>query len=96
MSDTEYLNEFYKFVSTDSILVVTKNGELIRLYCPFEVVAKVNFEVIAAGGIVWVEKVQITPELKDVYIIDSKAYLTIYFQIIDDSMLSVHPDLLRR
>lgn len=83
MNDTEYLNEFYKHISTDSILVVTKSGELIRLYCPFEVAAKVNFEEIAAGEIVWVEKVQITLENKDVFIIESRAYLAIHFQIID-------------
>ena len=46
MSDIEYLNEFYKHISTDSILVVTAAGDLIRLYCPFEVKAKVSFPEI--------------------------------------------------
>jgi hypothetical protein len=86
MNDIEYLNEFYKFVSTDSILVVTKTGELIRLYCPFEVTAKVNFEEIAAGEIVRVEKVQVTPENRDIFIIKSKAYFVNNFKIIPDGL----------
>ena len=49
MSDIEYLNEFYKHISTDSILVVTDAGDLIRLYCPFEVKAKVSFPELNKG-----------------------------------------------
>lgn len=81
MKDTEYLNEFYKHISTNSILVVTKEGKLIRLYCPFKVKAKISFPKIESGSIVWVEMVQVTPDLKDVYMIDGHAYYSIYFTI---------------
>lgn len=91
MSDIEYLNEFYKHISTDSILVVTATGDLIRLYCPFEVKASVAFPEIEQGTIVKVERVQVTKERNDVYIIDGKGYLAIYFQIFINPYLSVHP-----
>lgn len=82
MKDTEFLNEFYKHISTNRILVVTREGKLIRLYCPFKVMAKVSFPQIEAGTISWVEKVQVTDELQDVYIINGQGYLTVYFEII--------------
>jgi hypothetical protein len=89
MNPIEYLNEFYRHVSTNSILVVTAKGELIRLFCPFKVKSKVSFPDLPEGAVVWVERVQITPELKDVYIISGKAYFTIYFQLATDE--TVHP-----
>ena len=81
MNPTEYLNEFYKHISTDSILVVTSNGELIRLYCPFKVKSLVAFPDIQAGSIQEVIRVQITDEMKDVFIIGEKAYFSIFFNI---------------
>lgn len=87
-----YLNEFYKHVSTDSILVVTSNGELMRLYCPFKVKSLVAFPDILAGSIQEVIRVQINQELKDVFIIGEKAYFATFFQILMDT--SVHPSSL--
>lgn len=85
MKDTEFLNEFYKHISTNSILVVTREGKLIRLYCPFKVKAKVSFPQIEAGKISWVEKVLVSEELKDVYIINGQGYLMVYFDVVGDA-----------
>lgn len=90
MSDIEYLNEFYKHISTDSILVVTAAGDLIRLYCPFEVKAKVSFPEIEQGTIVRVKRVQVSRELKDVFIINNKAYLTVFFRFL---LITVCPSI---
>jgi len=84
MNNTEYLNEFYKHISTDSILVVTSQGSIIRLYCPFQVKAKVSFPQIEEGSLVWVSRVQVSIQFKDVYIIGEQAYLAVYFQLITD------------
>lgn len=84
--DPAYLNEFYRFVSTDSILVVTSHGNIIRLYCPFPVKAKVAFPQFQEGSLVWVIRVQITEDLKDVYIIGDHAYFAFYFQVIIETL----------
>ncbi len=84
MNKNEYLNNFYKHVSTDSILVVTSKGELIRLYCPFTVKSLVSFPGIPEGSICQVIRVQITPELKDVYNVNGKFYLSMFFEIFKD------------
>ena len=85
MRNPEYLNEFYRHVATDSILVVTPEGQLIRLYCPFQVRAKVAFPQIDEGSLVWVLRVIVSPDLKDVYIIGDHAYLAVYFQLITET-----------
>lgn len=84
MNEIEYLNEFYRHVGNDSILVVTCKGEIVRLYCPFRVASKVNFAQIAAGEIVWVQEVRITSDKQDVFIIDGSAYFVWYFVILTD------------
>ena len=86
--DTAYLNEFYKFISTNSILMVNSDGRLIRLYCPFPVRAKVAFPQIQEGSLVWVVRVQVTEDLKDVFVIGDHAYLAFYFQIIIEALKS--------
>lgn len=92
MNPTEYLNEFYKHISTDSILVVSSKGELIRLYCPFKVKSLVAFPDIPAGSFQEVIRVQITDKMKDVFIIGDRAYFAVFFQILMDN--SVHPSSL--
>ena len=92
MDKTEYLNEFYKHINTDSILVVNSDGNLIRLYCPFKVKAMVSFPQIPEGSIQEVIRVQITDELKDVFIIGEKAYFALFFQIFPEQI--IHPSSL--
>lgn len=88
MNNSEYLNEFLKYVSTDSILVVTAKGELIRLYCPFKVKALVAFPELPLGGTAQVTKIQLTPDAKDVFIIEGKAYYATFFQLVKQGIVN--------
>lgn len=79
----EYILELFKIVSTTSILVVDRNGNLRRLHCPFKVVAIVELPPqITVGASYMVDAVKMTLELKEVYIIEGKGYLICYFKII--------------
>lgn len=49
---------------------------------PFKVKSKVNFPIIKADEMAWVQKVQTTAESKDVFIIGDNAYFVEYFQIL--------------
>ena len=82
MNKFENHYEYVEYVSPYSILVVTGDGELIEVNCPFKVKAKATFPEIEADTITWVQMVQSTKERKDVFIIGENAYLIGYFQII--------------
>jgi len=68
--------------STNSILYIDSEGNLKRLYCPFQVMAIATIPPIMQGDLVWIEAVKITPDGKDVYIINGKGYYVIYFRLI--------------
>jgi len=85
MNDHEkYIQELFKYVSTDSILYVHKLGRLRQLYCPFKVIIMRLIPHHSIGDKVSVEAVQITLELKETYIIKGKAYYVYNFRIIPD------------
>lgn len=82
MTNREYILELFKIVSTTSILVVDREGNLKRLHCPFRVVAIVELPPdIALGAFYMVEAVKMTLELKEVYIIEGNGYFIWYFKI---------------
>ena len=77
----EYLNELSKYVDSKSILVITKSGDLSRIYCPFPVILILEIDDLNVGEIYYVESVKVTPMLVDVYVISGKAYQVWYFKI---------------
>ncbi|WP_319231151.1 hypothetical protein [Draconibacterium orientale] len=77
-----YILELFKIVSTDSILVVTSERKVIRLYCPLKVICKVDVPPLVESGEYVVEAVKMTLNLEDVFIIDGKAYFIWYFTIV--------------
>lgn len=82
-SNRKYILELYKVVSMASILVVDREGNLKRLYCPFKVVAIVEVPLqIVVGAFYMVDAIKMTLELKEVYIIEGKGYFIWYFKII--------------
>ena len=81
MDKEKYLKELLKWVSSDSLLVIDKSGNLRRIYCPFKVICLVNFPVIAKGDKVSVDAVKLTVEIREVYIIRGIAYHIAYFMI---------------
>jgi hypothetical protein len=85
MSKDEYLKELLKWVSSDSLLVIDKQGHLRRIYCPFKAVCLVTFPDIKQGEKVPVDAIKLTVEVKEVFIIKGTAYYIIYFKIILES-----------
>ena len=81
MDKEKYLKELLKWISSDSLLVMDKSGNLRRLYCPFKVICLVNFPVISRGEKVSVDAIKLTVEVREVYIIKGTAYYIAYFWI---------------
>jgi hypothetical protein len=81
MDKEKYLQELLNWVSSDSLLVIDKSGNLRRLYCPFKVISLVNFPDITTGQKVAVDAVKLTVEIREVYIIRGVAYHIAYFTI---------------
>jgi hypothetical protein len=42
---------FYKYINEQSILVITKEGEIKRLYCPFSAINKDDRMIVQVEGI---------------------------------------------
>jgi len=81
MDKEKYLKELLRWISSDSLLVIDKSGNLSRIYCPFKVICFVNFPVITRGEKVSVDAIKLTMEVKEVYIIRGTAYYIAYFMI---------------
>ena len=81
MDKEKYLQELLKWVSSDSLFVIDKSGNLRRIYCPFKVICLVNFPDIIKGEKVSVDAIKLTIEVKEVYIIKGTAYYIAYFWI---------------
>lgn len=81
MHDTE-LSEIEKYCSPKSVLVVNKNGELVRLACPFKVIVLLGVEVLQPNSEEWVTEVKISRQLILAYVIKQKAYHYFHFSII--------------
>ncbi len=79
MKDEDIHYKYYEYVSPYNVLVVSNDGEIIDLLCPFQVKSKVNFPTIKANDKVWVQKVQTTAGSKDVFIIEDNAYHVKHF-----------------
>ena len=72
----KYIEELFKYVDTESILVIKDWNTLERLRCPFIVKARRDVGLCKAGNYYWVEAIKIEMRtLHDVYIIGGKAYL---------------------
>lgn len=82
MNELENQYEYVELISPYNILVVTYDGELVEIECPFKVKARATFPEIKVDSFNWVQKVQVTEDRRDVFIIGGNAYLIKYFQII--------------
>jgi hypothetical protein len=78
----EYISELMKHCDPYSILVVGTQGQLIRLFCPFNVVVVLPVGYLVKGDVYYVDAVKVTLELRDVYIIQGKAYYIVHFKVI--------------
>ena len=78
----EYLYELSKFVNSKSILVITRSGDLSRIYCPFPVILIVEVDDLTEGDIYYVEAVKVTPMLVDVYFILGLPYYSWHLKLL--------------
>jgi hypothetical protein len=78
----EYISELMKYCDPYSLLVIGIEGQLIRLYCPFSVIVVYSVGYLEKGDVYLVDAVKVTLELKDVFIIEGKAYYIIHFKVI--------------
>lgn len=82
MDNTRYIEEISKYCDPLSMLVIGEKGQLIRIYCPFTVIVIQPVGNLEPRDIVNVQAIKVTLELRDVYIIDSRAYYIFYFRIL--------------
>jgi len=82
MDNHQYIKELFKVVSIDSILVINREGQLKRIYCPFPIEVIIPVGKYKLGMVIFAEAVKMTPDLKDVFIIEGKAYYPFYFKIL--------------
>ena len=86
MTDNEkrkYIEEVFKYCKTDSILVMSKSGQLQRLQCPFEVIVIQDVGELFKGLICLVSAVKIDLSLIYVYVIKNKAYYFFNFRVLE-------------
>ena len=76
------LAEILKYSRSDRLYVVNEKGKLALVKCPFRVVALKSVQHIIAGKVYSVNRVMITPRVRTVYVINEKAFLYYYFEII--------------
>ena len=85
MSDEDkkkYIEEIFRYCKVDSILVISKTGQIQRLDCPFEVVVITGVGELYKGLICLVNAVKMDLRLIDVYIIRNKAYYFFNFRVL--------------
>ena len=77
-----YIKELFKYVKTDSVLIINAVGHLERLWCPFKVLVIVDVHPLQKGQEKAVVAVKIAENLVDVYVIEDKAFYHYNFIII--------------
>jgi hypothetical protein len=82
MTDDEYIKDIFKYCKTDSVLIISAEGHLERLWCPFKVLVIVDVHPLKKGQEKAVIAVKIADNLVDVYIIEKKAFYHYNFKII--------------
>ena len=76
------LAELLKYSDNKSILIVTYNGRLKELRCPFKVKVINDVGNLKKGDVELVELIKITVKIISVYIINKSAYYYFHFEII--------------
>ena len=78
----KYIEELFKYVSTDSILVIKDWNTVMRLRCPFIVKARRDVGLCKAGDYYTVEAVKVDLKtLRDVFVIRGEPFYTASFSI---------------
>ena len=75
IKNERYIRDLFRYVKTNSILVIDKDGALRRVYCPFRVEVLEDMPPLTKGDVVFVEAVRMTIEIKEIYIIEGSKHL---------------------
>jgi len=81
MDREKYLRELMEWIDPYSILVLDENDELQQLHCPFKVIVVVSVGEYTIGDVLVVEVVKLTIDLRDVYVINGKAFYVTHFRL---------------
>jgi len=84
MNDDEkkkYIEETFRICRTDNLLVVTKKGEIKRIYCPFWALVIRDVPGLQKGDVELVSAIKMNLELIDIYIVKDKAYYYFNFSL---------------
>ena len=84
----KYIEVLFKYVDTESILVIKDWNTLERLRCPFIVKARRDVGLCKAGNYYTVEAVKIDlNSLNDIYLIRGRAYFTFHFTLTEGQII---------
>ncbi len=83
MTDDEYINDIFRYCKTDSVLIISAEGHLERLWRPFKVLVIVDVHPLKKGQEKAVIAVKVAENLVDVYIIKDRAFHYYNFRILD-------------
>lgn len=75
------IQDLGRYCSPHSLLVATPDG-LVRLHCPFEVMALRDIDPFATADQVQVRRVKVAPDLQLIYEIEGRDYLYYHFAIL--------------
>ena len=81
MTADEYIKDIFRYCKTDSVLIISAEGYLERLCCPFKVLVIVGVHPLKKGQEKAVIAVKVAGNLIDVYIIEEKAFYHYNFKI---------------
>ena len=80
MDKKKYIRELFEVVSTQDILIVNKDNQLIRLNVPFTVLVVREVPGLREGDLGSVTAIRMDLKLLDIYIVNGKPYY--YFNFI--------------
>ena len=77
----KYLHDLFQLVSTRSILIIDKYGNVKRIYCPFPVVVVREIPNLSIGDIEDVTAIKMDLTLRDIYIVKGNPYYYFNFNL---------------
>ena len=74
MDKKKYIRELFEVVSTQDILIVNKDNQLIRLNVPFTVLVVRQVPGLRKGDVGSVTAIRMDVKLLDIYVVNGKPY----------------------
>lgn len=81
MDKKKYIRELFEMVDTQSILIINKDNQLIRLNVPFTVLVVRQVPGLRVGDLETVIAIKMDLRLIDIYVVNDKPYYCYNFAI---------------